>query len=217
MTLLLADDHPVLLDGLRSVLADLPGIELLPPVTNGHQLLDYLHQHPVDMVLLDLNMPKTDGLTALKQIRRDFPGIKVIVFTSYNQPQRVRDVRALGAMGYLLKTTDAPTLKMAVQQVWAGQPYFPIIQPGNGSVASATLPGQTDTPTDDAFMQKFQLTKREIEIIRLIADGLTTRHISERLFLSEFTVNAHRRNIARKLNIDTPVGLVNFAREQGLV
>src|SRR5438552_829292 len=115
MTLLLADDHPMLLDGLRNVLSDLPDLELLPPVSNGHQLLDFLYQHPVDMVLLDLNMPKTDGLTALKQIRKDWPTVKVIVFTSYNQPQHVRMVQALGAMGYLLKTTDAPTIKMAVQ------------------------------------------------------------------------------------------------------
>jgi two-component system NarL family response regulator len=209
MRLLLADDHPLLLDGLRSVLSDLPDTDLLPPVSNGHQLLDYLHRHPVDVVLLDLNMPKTDGLTALKLIRRDFPAVKVIVFTSYNQPQRIREVQDLGAMGYLLKTTDAPTLKAAVQHVWAGQPWFPTLPTANRD--------QPDVSTDDAFLQKYQLTKREVEIIRQIVGGLTTRQIADALCLSEFTVNAHRRNIARKLGIDTPVGLVNFAREQGLV
>ena len=207
MRLLLADDHPLLLDGLRSVLADLPDMVLLPPVYNGHQLLDVLHREAVDMVLLDLNMPKTDGMTALREIRRDFSTVKVIVFTSYNQPQRIRDVQALGAMGYLLKTTDAPTLKAAVQQVWAGQPWFP-------TLTAATASGHA---LPDAFMQTYQLTKREVEIIRLIAVGLTTKQLGERLFVSEFTINAHRRNIARKLGIDTPVGLVNFAREQGLV
>ena len=210
MRLLLADDHPLLLDGLRSVLSDLPDTDLLPPVNNGHQLLDYLHLHPVDVVLLDLNMPRTDGLTALKLIRRDFPAVKVIVFTSYNQPQRIREVQALGAMGYLLKTTDAPTLKIAVQQVWAGQPWFPTLQPVRTELTGASLP-------NDAFMQKYQLTKREIEIIQQIISGLTTKQIADVLVVSEFTVNAHRRNIARKLGIDTVVGLVNFAREQGLV
>jgi DNA-binding NarL/FixJ family response regulator len=210
MTLLLADDHPLLLDGLRSVLTDLPDTELLPPVNNGHQLLDYLHRHPVDVVLLDLNMPKTDGMTALKQIRRDFPTVKVIVFTSYNQPQRVREVQALGAMGYLLKTTDAPTLKTAIQQVWAGQLWFPSLKQGSGNAS-----GQATS--DDAFMQKYQLTKREIEIIQQIVVGLTTKQIADTLTVSEFTINAHRRNISRKLGIDTPVGLVHFAREQGLV
>ncbi len=212
MRLLLADDHPLLLDGLRSVLADLPDMVLLTPVCNGHQLLDVLHREVVDMVMLDLNMPKTDGMTALREIRRDFPDVKVIVFTSYNQPQRIRDVQALGAMGYLLKTTDAPTLKAAVQQVWAGQPWFPPL--------TATAPGHAspdDKALPDAFMRTYQLTKREVEIIQLIAVGLTTKQLGERLFVSEFTINAHRRNIARKLGVDTPVGLVNFAREQGLV
>lgn len=213
MRLLLADDHPLLLDGLRSVLSDLPDTDLLPPVTNGHQLLDYLHLHPVDMVLLDLNMPKTDGLTALKQIRRDFPTVKVIVFTSYNQPQRIREVQALGGMGYLLKSTDAPTLKTAVQQVWSGKPWFPTLQP----VADSTRHTSAVDLSEDSFMQKYQLTKREVEIIQLISRGETTRQIADELAVSEFTINAHRRNIARKLGIDTPVGLVNFAREQGLV
>ena len=205
MRLLLADDHPLLIDGLLSVLADLPDTDLLPPVSNGHQLLDYLHLHPVDVLLLDLNMPKIDGLTALKQIRRDFPTVKVIVFTSYNQPQRVREVQALGGMGYLLKSTDAPTLKTAVQQVWAGKPWFPMLQP-----VAVVSPS-------DAFTQKYQLTKREVEIIQQISSGTTTKQIADTLSVSEFTINAHRRNIARKLGIDTAVGLVNFAREQGLI
>ncbi|WP_338868183.1 response regulator transcription factor [Spirosoma sp. SC4-14] len=205
MRLLLADDHPLLLDGLRNVLSDLPDVELLPSVNNGHQLLDVLYRHPVDMVLLDLNMPKTDGLTALKQIRRDFPSVKVIVFTSYNQPQHMREVQALGAMGYLLKTTDAPTLKAAVRQVWEGKPWF------------SYLPTSSAASPIDTFMQKHQLTKREIEIIQQIVGGRTTRQIADLLCVSEFTVNAHRRNIARKLGIDTPVGLANFAREQGLI
>lgn len=209
MRLLLADDHPLLLDGLRTVLSDLPDVELLPSVSNGLQLIDYLRGHPVDLLLLDLNMPKLDGLTALRTINRDFPTVRVIVFTSYNQPQRVREVRALGAAGYLLKTTDAPTLKAAIQQVWAGQSWFPTL----GGPKQA-LPNSS---ADDAFLQKYQLTKREVEIIRQIGNGLTTRQIADILCLSEFTVNAHRRNIARKLGIDTPVGLVNFAREQGLI
>ena len=213
MRLLLADDHPLLLDGLRSVLADLPDLVLLPPVSNGHQLLDVLHREAVDMVLLDLNMPKTDGMTALRAMRRDFPAVKVIVFTSYNQPQRIREVQALGAMGYLLKTTDAPTLKAAVQQVRTGQPWFPTL--ASTTKSDQSLPDEMARP--DAFMQTYQLTRREVEIIRLIAAGLTTRQLAERLFVSEFTINAHRRNIARKLGIDTPVGLVNFAREQGLI
>jgi DNA-binding NarL/FixJ family response regulator len=204
MTILIADDHPLLLDGLKMVLDEMDGVTVIGTATNGRQLIDQLRQHPADLVLLDLNMPRQDGLATLPLLTRQFPQVKVLVFTSYTQPKLIRDVRAMGARGFLLKTSDAATLKAAVGALLAGGEWFP----------------EDDTPEPppaDEFTQKFQLTKREIEIIRLIAEGLTTRQISERLFLSEFTVNAHRRNIARKTGTDTPVGLVNFAHEQGLV
>lgn len=204
MTILIADDHPLLLDGLKMVLDEMDGVTVIGTATNGRQLIDQLRQHPADLVLLDLNMPRQDGLATLPLLTRQFPQVKVLVFTSYTQPKIIRDVRAMGARGFLLKTSDATALKVAVGAVLAGGDWFP--------EEAAPQP-----PPADAFTQKFQLTKREIEIIRLIADGLTTRQISERLFVSEFTVNAHRRNIARKTGTDTPVGLVNFASEQGLL
>ncbi len=208
MRLLLADDHPLLLDGLRHILSDLPDTTLLPSVSNGRQLLDVLHYQAVDLVILDLNMPGVDGLTALRQIRHQFPAIRVIVFTSYHQTTYIREAKALGAAGYLLKTTDAGTLKAVIQAVAGGQEWFPAVPTGAGTAAPI--------PADDAFLQKYQLTRRETDIIRLIAAGLTTRQISGQLFISEFTVNAHRRNIARKTGTDTPVALLNFAREQGI-
>lgn len=206
MRLLIADDHPLLVSGVSAVLAELPGVELLEPAENGRQLLDRLHKTPVDLVLLDLNMPKLDGIAALKTLKADFPQTKVIVFTSYDQPKLIREIRALGAEGYLLKNSPAPTLKQAIAAVAAGGTWF------------AEEKSETTTPPDlvDDFMRKYGLTTREVEIIRLVGRGLTTKTIAERLFVSEFTVNAHRRNICRKVGVDTPVGLLNFAREQGL-
>jgi len=207
MRLLIADDHPLLLDGLFRILSELPDIEMLPPLSNGHQVIDYLKKSPVDLLLLDLNMPKMDGLSVLKIIHKDFPHVKVIVFTSYDRPHFIREAQALGAAGYLLKTSTAAYLKNVVQAVAMGQKWFPKLHKTAFDLESLT----------DNFTQKYQLTPREIEIIRLIAQGETTRQISEQLSVSEFTINAHRRNIARKTGIDTPIGLLHFAQEQGLV
>lgn len=207
MRLLLADDHPLLLDGLFRILSELPDIQVLPPLSNGHQVIDYLHKNAVDLLLLDLNMPKIDGLSTLKVIHKDFPNVKVIVFTSYDHPHFIREAQALGAMGYLLKTSTAALLKTAVQTVAAGQTWFPKMQ-------KSTSPEES---LSDDFTQKYQLTSREIEIVRLIAQGKTTKQISDQLSVSEFTINAHRRNIARKTGVDTPIGLLHFAQEQGLV
>jgi DNA-binding NarL/FixJ family response regulator len=207
LRLLIADDHPLLVDGLVSVLEEIEDVLVLEPVGNGRQLIDRLKKLVVDVVLLDLNMPLLDGIASLKIIKTEFARVKVIIFTSYDQPKLIKEIKALGAEGYLLKTSNSTTLKKAILEVAAGQTWFP-----ESIVESPEL----DVQTDD-FVKKYQITKREVEIIRMIAEGLTTKQIGDRLFVSEFTINSHRRNICRKLNIYTPVGLLNFAKEQGLV
>ena len=208
LRIIIADDHPLLVDGVKSVLEEMDEVQVLEPATNGRQLIDRLQRHLADIVLLDLNMPQMDGITTLKFLQEHLPQVQVIVFTNYSQPRLIKEVRALGARGFLLKTSNSTTLKEAVSAVAAGDTWFPD--------QLSESPDSNDLLVDD-FVKKYQITKREIEIIRMIAQGLTTRQIGEQLFVSEFTINAHRRNIARKLSIDTPVGLLNFAKEQGLI
>ncbi len=206
---MIADDHPLLVEGLTTVLEEIRDACLLPPANNGKSLIAQLRASPADILLLDLNMPKMDGIESIKIIRKEFPQTKVIVFSSYNQPKLVAEVKALGAVGFLPKSSTSAIIKEAVVAVAAGADWFP-------EEGMPEEPGRPPQLTDD-FARKYQLTKREIEIIGMIASGLTTKEISRKLFLSEFTINAHRRNIARKLNIYTPVGLLNFARENGLI
>jgi DNA-binding NarL/FixJ family response regulator len=207
MKIIIADDHPLLVDGLRRMLEEMEGVVVSEPVGNGRLLLARLREAPMDMVLLDLHMPQLDGLETLKILRKEFPSLKVLVFTNYNQPKLLREARTLGARGYLLKNCTSLTLKEAVRTVADGGAWFP---------EEKAAPAGDSVFTDD-FMKKYQVTAREVEIIRKIAQGYTTKEIGEQLFVSEFTVNAHRRNICRKLDIYTPVGLVNFAKEHGLV
>jgi DNA-binding NarL/FixJ family response regulator len=159
------------------------------------------------MVLLDLQMPKLDGIDSLKILRKDFPKLKIIVFTNYGQPKLIKEIKTLGAQGYLLKNSSSLLLKEAIAAVAGGIAWFQDMQP--------ELP-QSSLLTND-FMKKYQLTSRETEIICKIAEGLTSREIAGQLFVSEFTINTHRRNICKKLNIYTPVGLLNFAKEHGLI
>ena len=207
LRLIIADDHPLLVDGVRSVLEEMDDVEVLEPVTNGRQLIDRLQRQPIDLVLLDLNMPHMDGITTLTVLKEKFPQLKVIIFTSYDQPKLVKEMKTMGADGYLLKTSSSATLKQAIKAVALGETWF---------VETGAMGNTSDLLVDD-FTVTYQITKREVDIIRLVVQGFSTRQIGERLFISEFTVNAHRRNIARKLGIDTPLGLLNFAKEQGLV
>ncbi|HYC28069.1 MAG TPA: response regulator transcription factor [Chitinophagaceae bacterium] len=207
LRLIIADDHPLLVNGLTTVLEEMENVQLLAPAANGRQLLEALRKTPADIALVDLNMPHLDGIATLRILGTEFPSLKVIVFTNYDQPKLVSEIKNLGAKGYLLKTSNSIVLKEAITAVAEGKTYFQ--EQGAASQASAQFA--------DDFTKKFQITKREVEILRMIAQGLTTRQISERLFVSEFTISAHRRNICRKLNIYTPVGLLNFSREHGLV
>jgi two-component system NarL family response regulator len=206
LRLVIADDHPLLIDGLWKVLREMEDIQLLEPVGNGRNLLARLRQTPADMVLLDLHMPQLDGIETLKILCTEFPKTKVLVFTSYNQPRLLREIQDLGAKGCLYKSAGSVELKEAVQTEAAGGTWF------RGEAAAVV----SDRFTDE-FMKKYQVTQREIEILKKIAAGYTTKEIGKQLFISEFTINAHRRNICRKLNVYTPVGLVNFAKEHGLV
>lgn len=207
--ILIADDHPLLVDGLKRMLEETEGMEVLEPVGNGRRLLARLRETPADVILLDLQMPQLDGLESLKILRGEFPDVKVLIFTNYTQAKLIRESRNLGAKGYLSKSCTSPTLKEAISLVARGGTWFV------GEDEPAAQPGKTEFT--DAFMRKYQMTSREVEILRKIARGLTSREIGEQLFVSEFTVNAHRRNICRKLDIHTPAGLVSFAKEHGLV
>jgi DNA-binding NarL/FixJ family response regulator len=206
LRIIIADDHPLLVDGVIRVLSEIEDVEMLEPVGNGRQLMTVLRTMRVDLVLLDLHMPHMDGIETLKILRTEFPALKVLVFTNYSQPKLLIEVKMLGAKGYLLKNSTSTTLKEAVRALSAGGSWFQDESP----------PFPVSDHFIDDFMKKHQVTRREVEVIRKIAEGFTTKEISEQLFVSEFTVNAHRRNICRKLDIYTPVGLVKFAKDHGL-
>ncbi len=206
LKLVIADDHPLLIDGLKRVLEEIDNVEVADIASNGLQLISVLRKTAADIVLLDLQMPKLDGIETMKILKKDFPKLKIIVFTNYGQPRLIKEIKAAGADGFLIKSSSSVELKEAVSSVAAGNTWF--------SDAEQELP--ETSPFVNDFMKKYQLTERETEIISKISKGLTTKEIAVQLYLSEFTINTHRRNICRKLNIYTPVGLVNFAKEHGL-
>ncbi|PZR27725.1 MAG: DNA-binding response regulator [Citrobacter freundii] len=207
-TIIIADDHPMLAEGVSRIIEELDDIKVIAIVSNGRQLQDKLVEFPVDMLLLDLNMPGLDGLSLLPLLKKDFPKLKILVYTSYDEPGLVRKVKQLGANGYMLKVRGASVIKEAVLRVSNGGSWF--------DEAGKSMQ-ETPHYFSDEFTARYQITKREAEIIRLVLQGKTTREIGETLFVSEFTVNAHRRNISRKLNVNTVAGLVQFAKEHGFL
>lgn len=205
--LIIAEDHQLLIEGLITILSEVDGLTLLTPVNDGKELLNSLRSNPADIILLDLNMPNMDGIKTLEVLKRDFCNIKVIVLTNYNQPQLVDKIKKLGADGYILKSSASNILKEAISQVARGESYF-----------EQSLDSEIDNNHYfiDDFMKKFQLTRREVEIIRMIEKELTSKEIGDNLFISEFTVGTHRKNIMRKLDVKNIAGLMKIAQQFGI-
>ena len=205
----LADDHQFLLDGIMTILKEMPSVEIVATAQNGFELMDVVARQKPELVILDLNMPGYDGLQCLKKIKNDFPETKVLILTNYSQPELVEDVKQIGADGYLIKNSSAAELKAAVTSVLSGGKYYPS--------ANELKSVADDSYFFDEFLKKYQLTKREVEIIRMVCREMSTKEIATQLYLSELTINTHRRNVFRKLDIKNVAGLMNFAKNNQLL
>jgi DNA-binding NarL/FixJ family response regulator len=207
LKIFIADDHQILIDGLISFFNELEGFEVIGYANDGINLLREIAVKAPDIILLDLNMPKLDGISTLKKLKESYPNIKVIILSNYHQSQLIKETKSLGASGYVLKNGSKSDLLTAIETAQSGKLYFPEVDEVNLD---------TQRVFTDEFMKKHQLTKREVEIIRLVCEELSSREIGEKLFIAEFTVTTHRRNILSKLGLKNTPGLINFAKQNGI-
>ncbi len=207
--IVLADDHPFLLNGIANILQSMTSVNVVATALNGFELMDAMERHHPDLVILDLNMPGYDGLQCLQKIKAGFAFAKVLVLSNYNQAELVEEVKKMQADGYLVKNSSAIELQAAIEIILDGKKHFP--QDSELKTVSE------DSYFLDAFLKKYQLTKREVGIIRMICNEMSSKEIAGSLFLSELTVTTHRRNILRKLEVKNVAGLINFAKENLLM
>lgn len=208
-SIVLADDHPFLLEGIVAILKEMPQLQIQATCKDGFELMEAVSQRPPDLILLDLNMPGYDGLQCLQKIKAGYPTVRIMVLTSYTQPELIIEIKKLGADGFFKKDSSSAQLKEAIEELLAGRKYFPSL---------LIHSPQPESPFFiDGFLKKFSITKREVDIIRLICQEMSTKEMATALFLSELTINTHRRNILRKLELKNVAGLVNFAKENRLI
>ena len=202
--LVIADDHQLFLEGLQQLLRDAP-VQIVGTATNGRELLDLLQQQPADVVLLDISMPVLGGLSAAREIRKQFPGVKLIFLSSYLEQYLIDKAKAAGASAYLLKTCSKEELLSTLRRVMIGGTSFP----------DEKKLRTTQGTEKEIFFKQFNITRREMEILYLIREGLSSQQIADKLFLSVLTVDTHRKHIMQKLDINKTASLVDFlARHQ---
>jgi DNA-binding NarL/FixJ family response regulator len=198
--IILADDHRLFTTGVRSLLSSDPQLQVTGIVSNGEELLALIARKQPDLVLADLNMPLVNGLEATRQIRDRYPKVKVIILSGYNDAHLISQAAQSGARGYVLKDCDATELFNAIRLVIAGKTSFPFMP---------LLPVR-NFETDNAFLQQFNLTRREKEILDLISRQHTNQQVADQLHLSIYTIETHRKNIMKKLQLRTPAALLKF-------
>ena len=203
--IIIADDHRVFIDGMKAMLKEISGLEVIADAENGNQLIEQAGKHKPDVILTDIQMPLKDGIDATKEIHKLYPEIKIVALTMLNESMFIKKMLEAGASGYVLKTIDKEELIKVIRKVAAGEKHF-----------SAEVTAQLM----NNFSQKSPLdilTKREREILSLIAQGLTDKEIAEKVFLSPLTATTHRKNILSKLGLKNKVELTRFALENKLI
>lgn len=202
--ILIVDDHAIVLDGLKSLLSKIENIEISAIANNGEEGLEQMKKTKADMIITDINMPGMDGLEFIKTIRRDFPPTKIIVLSLHDEPHYIRNIMKNRIQGYILKNDASSELVEAVERVLDGKTFF-------SSKINQVLMEQINEPGADKL-----LTDRELQIIKLIAQECSNKQIAEQLFISERTVETHRKNIFRKTETNNIVGLIKFAYNNDL-
>lgn len=200
---IIVDDHPVVIDGIRQLLAEQSDIETVGAVLCGADCLTLLRERATDVVLLDINLPDTDGIELCKTIHEYYPSLKIIALTGFTEYSYILRMLQYGAQGYLLKNVLPEEIPEGIRQVYAGEKY---------------LCEEAERIVRDRRGQgKLFLTPRETELLRLVVEGYTNREIAGRLFLGVETINSYRKNLLLKLGVRNTAAMVNLAIREKLV
>lgn len=205
MKTLLVDDHAILLDGVKSLLSHEISVDVIGEANSAEQALEFLKTSKVDLLITDFNLPGMDGLSLVRLVKKLNPDTKIIVLSMHDETHLVKEILKEGVEGYVLKNDSHKELKMAIQYVQEGKIYL-------SNNINRIIINSLNFPEEDRL-----LTDREREILKLIAKEFSNKEIAEQLFISERTVETHRKNIFRKTKTNTLVGLIKFAYTNNLI
>ncbi|NWF94080.1 MAG: response regulator transcription factor [Syntrophaceae bacterium] len=210
--LVIAEDHVILREGLKALLSSGPEFEVVGEAENGHEAIHCVEKYKPDLILMDLSMPRMNGMEAIREIKRQSPETKILVLTVHKAEEYVLTTLRAGADGYILKDSTHAELMIALRNVLAGKPY---LSPGvSEKVIEGYLEGKKTLKKRSSWET---LTQREREILKLIAEGYKNKEIAEYLCISVKTVEKHRSNLMEKLDLHNVQALTALAIEKGLV
>lgn len=202
--IIVADDHQVIIDGMEAIINNTDNLTFSGGALNGHQVIELVESEPIDMVLMDINMPEMDGLECTAYLNKHYPNIRVIALSMHDNPRLAKRMIKNGAFGFLLKNSNKENILKAIDEVSVGKNFF-------DPQLMSTFFDAANKKSSSSFGKKDLLTKRELEIIELICQEKTTGEIADQLSISTHTVESHRANILLKLELKNSVGLAKWA------
>ena len=209
----LADDHQLVLDGLKALINGRDEFEFVAEANDGKRLVQIIESVQIDVALVDIDMPIMNGLQAIEAIKAIKPEVQCIALTMHNEKGMIQKVVSAGASAYILKNIDQQDLVKAINKVAAGGKYF-------SDEVTLTLAGSGNKSDSTSFQNvalNHDLTEREIEILKWIAQGYSNKEIGDKLFISHRTVDTHRTNFMKKLEVHNIAGLIRYALRAGYV
>jgi DNA-binding NarL/FixJ family response regulator len=204
ISILIVDDHPMVLEGLKALLSNFKNMTVIGTASNAFEAMDMLKTNPVDIVIADINLPEVSGIELTAKIKKEFPAIKVLAMSTFKERSYISQMIKNGASGYLVKSASKEEIEAAIISANEGKLYLSL------DINSVDLKGDS-TPDVPA------VSRREREVLQLIVDGLTNPQIAEKLFISLHTVDSHRKNLLAKFNVNNTASLIRVAIKNNLV
>jgi DNA-binding NarL/FixJ family response regulator len=210
--IVIAEDHTILREGLRMLLASNPEFEVVAEAEDGLEAIRAAENHKPDLILMDLSMPRMNGMGAIQEIKKQVPNAKILVLTVHKTEEYILTTLKAGADGYILKDATHSELMLAIENIFSGKSY---LSPGiSEKVIEGYLEGRRTIKTSSSWDT---LTQREREILKMIAEGYKNKDIADYLCISAKTVEKHRANLMKKLDLHSASSLTAFAMEKGLI
>ncbi|REC47252.1 response regulator [Chryseobacterium pennipullorum] len=205
INIVIVDDHPIVIEGLKMMLNSQPGFNIVETFTSGSELISLIKSHKIDIILLDISLPDANGTELCREIKKTDPEISVIMFSNRSERSMIMQALKNGASGYLLKNTSIHELVICIKGALSGDIVF-----CNETKQIISRPSQNDLPIP-------RLTKREKQILQMVAQGKTSNSIAEELFLSPLTVDTHRKNLLQKFQAKNSTELINRAIQHHMI
>ena len=210
-TLLIIDDHPIIRDALRNYFNETTDFEVTGEADNGLEALELMSANTYDLIISDISMPEMNGTELMEEIGRKYPNQPVLVVSMINEASAIKKMIGLGAKGYVLKNSPKEKIITAIDEILSGKTYF------DEEVYHLIMDDIAGKKPKQRLTLEVPLTKRELEILKLIMEENTNQEISEKLFISTRTVEAHKRNLLEKTGCKTVAGLAIYTMERNLI